>query len=60
MGHLEVVQLLVENGADVDYMNGLGQTPLVHCFSRMTETSNVYENKTICLRIADELLAHGA
>ena len=41
-------------------MSSLGQSPLVHCFSRMTETSNVYENRTICLRIADELLAHGA
>jgi hypothetical protein len=26
----------------------------------MTETSNMYENKNICLKIAEILLAHGA
>ena len=59
-GHFEVVQFLAENGADVNFMNSMGQTPLVHCFSRMTETSNVFENKNICLKIAEVLLQYGA
>ena len=59
-GHFEVVRLLVENGADVNLANSLGQTPLIFCFTRMTETTNVYENKQICLKIAETLLEHGA
>jgi len=59
-GHYEVVQFLAENGADVNFMNSMGQTPLVHCFSRMTETENVFENKNICLKIAEVLLSYGA
>lgn len=38
----------------------MGQTPLLYCFSRMTETSNVYENKNICIKIAEILLQFGA
>jgi ankyrin repeat protein len=38
----------------------MGYTPLLYCFSRMTETSNVYENKNICLKITEILLHFGA
>ena len=59
-GNLEVVEMLAENGANVNYKNSLNQTPLVHCFSRLTEAENIFENKTICLRIGSELLKSGA
>ena len=59
-GNYEIVQLLAENGADVNYENSMGQTPLLYCFSRMTETNNVYENKNICIKIAEILLQFGA
>lgn len=59
-GNLEVVKLLVENGADTNHQNSMGYTPLLYCFSRMTETTNVYENKNICLSIAEILLQYGA
>lgn len=59
-GHLDCVQFLAENGADVNFMNSIGQTPLIHCFSRITETENMYENSNICLLIAQVLLDNGA
>lgn len=59
-GNYEIVRLLCENGADVNYENQIGQTPLRFCFSRMTETSNIYENKNICIKIAEVLLQFGA
>lgn len=60
-GHFEVVQYLAENGADVNAMNSLGQTPLIYCFSRLMESAeNAFENKTICFRIAETLFSYGA
>ncbi len=61
-GCLEVVSILAENGADVDAMNSQGQTPLIHCFSRLTKNTdcNPYENKSICFRIAEILFQYGA
>ena len=61
-GSLEVVSFLAENGADVNAMNSMEQTPLIHCFSRLTENpnSNPFENKSICFRIAEILLSYGA
>mmetsp|Transcript_28458 Transcript_28458/g.20555 ORF Transcript_28458/g.20555 Transcript_28458/m.20555 type:complete len:91 (+) Transcript_28458:245-517(+) len=59
-GHFEVVQMLCENGAEVNYMNSMGQSPLIFCFNRMTETTNFYENKNICIKIAEVLLQYGA
>lgn len=38
----------------------MGYTPLLYCFSRMTETSNVFENKSICIKIAEILLHFGS
>jgi hypothetical protein len=32
----------------------------VHCFSRLTETENVFENKVVCLKIAELLISYGA
>ena len=61
-GCLEMVSMLAENGADVNAINSLGQTPLIHCFSRLTEDSdsNPFENKRICFRIAEVLFEYGA
>jgi hypothetical protein len=59
-GNFEIVKLLCENGVDVNHTNSMGQTPLLYCFSRMTETSNIYENKNICIKIAEILLSFGA
>jgi len=36
------------------------QSPLTYCFARLNETENLYENKTIALRMADVLLKYGA
>lgn len=58
--NLEVVHLLAENGADINFTNSMGQTPLVHCFSRLTETDHPFENKNICLKIAEVLFNYGA
>jgi hypothetical protein len=33
---------------------------MLYAFSRMTETQNIYENKNICLKIAEVLLHYGA
>lgn len=33
---------------------------MLHCFSRLTETDNQFENKSICLKIAEVLLSFGA
>lgn len=59
-GNYEIVKLLVENGAQVNHRNTPGYTPMLYAFSRMTETANIYENKNICLKIAEVLLHHGA
>lgn len=59
-GHYDCVQFLAENGADVNFMNSAGQTSLIHCFSRITESENMFENRNICLMIADVLLRNGA
>ena len=55
-GNYEVVKLLAEGGAQVNHRNSLGFTPMLYTFSRMTETTNIYENKNICLKIAEVLL----
>jgi hypothetical protein len=55
-GNYEVVKLLAEGGALVNHRNSLGFTPMLYAFSRMTETTNIYENKNICLKIAEVLL----
>ena len=61
-GSLEVVQYLADNGADVNAMNSMEQTPLIHLFSRLTENTdcNPFENKSICFRIAEILFEYGA
>lgn len=43
-GNFEIVQLLAENGADVNKCDSMQQSPLIYCFSRMNEEENIYEN----------------
>lgn len=59
-GNYEVVCLLAQNGADVNKVDHMEQSPLIYCFSRLNENENYYENKALALRMADVLLAHGA
>lgn len=59
-GHYLVVKTLVENGADVNKKTGLDYSPLYYWFTRMNESTNIYENKNIWIKIADLLLQAGA
>jgi len=59
-GHFMIVKMLVENGADVNKTTGLNFSPLYYCFTRMTESISIYENKNLCCKIAEVLLRAGA
>ena len=59
-GNYEIVCLLAQNGADVNKVDCMEQSPLIYCFSRMNEDENYYENKALTLKMADVLLQHGA
>lgn len=59
-GHYLVVKTLVENGADVNLKTGLDYSPLYYWFTRMNESTNIFENKGIWIKIADVLLQAGA
>jgi len=59
-GHFDIVCILAENGADVNQVDVMEQSPLIYCFSRMNEDENYYENKSLALKMADVLLEHGA
>lgn len=59
-GNFEIVCLLAQNGADVNKVDCMEQSPLIYCFSRMNEDENYYENKNLALKMADVLLEHGA
>ena len=55
-GHFDIVCILAENGADVNQLDVMEQSPLIYCFSRMNEDENYYENKSLALKMADVLL----
>ena len=59
-GNYDIVCLLAENGADVNLLDEMQQSPLIYCFSRLNEDENYYENKALALRMADKLLKAGA
>lgn len=54
------MQLLLENGADINSSNAIGQTVLQYCFARLDEETSVFENKNLCIKMAELLLRHGA
>ncbi len=70
-GNYEIMQLLLDNGANVGCRNAAGnvplpspvyidQTPLAYCFARLDEDTNMFENKNLCLKMAELLLQYGA
>lgn len=59
-GNYEIVEILAENGADVNQVDAMEMSPLIYCFSRLNEDENYFENQSLALRMADVLLAHGA
>lgn len=59
-GHFDVMALLAENGADVNKVDLMEQSPLIYCFSRLNEDENYYENKALALKMSEILLAYGA
>ncbi|KAL4435673.1 hypothetical protein ABPG74_018224 [Tetrahymena malaccensis] len=59
-GFYEIAEFLIKKGADVNKKNNHGQTPFYHCFTRLEEESNYFENKRLCLKLADLLLDNGA
>ena len=59
-GNYDLDCLLAQNGADVNKVDFMEQSPLIYCFSRMNEDENYYENKSLALKMAEILLQHGA
>lgn len=56
----EVLKLLLDHGADVNKDASFQQPPLVYCFTRLQEESNLFENQLICMKMAELLLKNGA
>jgi ankyrin repeat protein len=59
-GNFEIVNLFAENGADVNKVDNMQQSPLIYCFSRLNQDENFFENKALALKMADVLLSYGA
>ena len=59
-GNCEIVQLLAQNGADVNKPDVMHLSPLAYCFTRINEDCNHYENKVLALRMSGILLNYGA
>ncbi|KAM3129450.1 hypothetical protein pb186bvf_018442 [Paramecium bursaria] len=59
-GNYEIMKLLVDAQAEVNKPNGFNHTPLVCCFARLEEEKNVFENRKICMKMAELLLHYGA
>lgn len=55
-GNYDIVCILAQNGADVNKVDLMEQSPLIYCFSRMNEDENYYENKSLALKMAEVLL----
>ena len=54
-GYYEIASMLINHGAKVNQSNDQCQTPLLFCFSRCEEQANHYENKRICMKMAELL-----
>lgn len=59
-GNYEIIVLLVEANAEVNKPTKFNQTPFVCCFQRLEEQQNIFENRKICLKMAEKLLQSGA
>ena len=58
-GYYEIAKLLLHEGADVNKTSKLGHSPFWLCFTRLEEESNYFENKRLCMKMADVLLDFG-
>lgn len=59
-GNYEIAHILLESGASISSKTKAGRTALELCFVRLDEDSNKYENKNLCLKLAELLLQYGA
>eukprot|EP00826_Nyctotherus_ovalis_P054513 TRINITY_DN7145_c0_g1_i1.p1 TRINITY_DN7145_c0_g1~~TRINITY_DN7145_c0_g1_i1.p1 ORF type:complete len:213 (-),score=38.00 TRINITY_DN7145_c0_g1_i1:439-1077(-) len=67
-GNYEAMQVLLDNGAIVNLKNEEGnrvqspveKTAFEFCFARLDEDCNMFENKNLCLKMAELLLQYGA
>ena len=59
-GNYEIVKMLLEKDSEVNLPNRFSQTPFILCFSRLNETTNLYENTKICFKMSELLLEYGA
>ena len=59
-GNYEIIKLLIDSGAEVNKPTLLNSTPFLCCFQRLEEEKNVFENRKICLKMAELLLQFGA
>ena len=56
-GNYEILHLLIMSNAEVNKPTTSSYTPLICCFQRLVEEEkNVFENRKICLKMAEMLL----
>lgn len=59
-GNYEILRILTAYGAEVNKPTAFNHTPFICCFQRLEEEQNVFENRKICLKMAELLLQFGA
>lgn len=59
-GNYEILRILTAGGAEVNKPTAFNHTPFICCFQRLEEEQNVFENRKICLKMAELLLQFGA
>ncbi|KRX04938.1 Ankyrin repeat-containing domain [Pseudocohnilembus persalinus] len=59
-GNFEILKILLDFGAEVNKPTLYNQTPFSCCFQRLEESQNVFENRKICLKMAELCLIFGA
>lgn len=56
----EIMCLLIDHGADINKKTNFKQPPLVYCFTRLQEDTNIFENQLLSMKMAEKLLENGA
>lgn len=59
-GNYEILRILTAGGAEVNKPTAFNHTPFICCFQRLEEEQNMFENRKICLKMAELLLQFGA
>lgn len=59
-GNYDIMKLLLDHRAGANLPNAFNQVPLVFCFGRLEEASNVFENRRLAFKMADLLIEFGA